>query len=316
MEEINVELDSALKKSIPLPNMLPKRKYYPETDVYFGNMINYLELPNFIEDQYEKEFFSNTHLSNTTSNRKISKLNTIQNINQNQNQEKEIYENYSEIEFYLNSIIDKVVYSKYIILGKQVQLSNIYNLNNSEYLYVKGIKTNEDQLPNYVFGISKIKESLKFESRFESGNLLYAFQLSEHSYQLILHNDSNTYGYNQWFFFKVSSFSKLNSVQFNILNLSQKGSLFSKGMKVSVYSMTKASKDKVGWHRSGFNINFYQNGLYKMTNNRRKNYSSLQFSYSFEYDNDEVYFALNIPFTYSKLCGILRNFEINDKKYK
>ena len=51
-------------------------------------------------------------------------------------------------------------------------------------------------------------ETLIFESRFESGNLLCAFKIEEDNYQLYLQNDTNTTGYIQWFFFRVSNTRK------------------------------------------------------------------------------------------------------------
>lgn len=40
-----------------------------------------------------------------------------------------------------------------------------------------------------------------FDSNFESGNLLYAYRVSNSEYDLILQNDTNTKGYNQWFYY-------------------------------------------------------------------------------------------------------------------
>ena len=44
-------------------------------------------------------------------------------------------------------------------------------------------------------------QTLLFESRFESENLLCTFKIEEKNYQLVLQNDTNTTGYLQWFFF-------------------------------------------------------------------------------------------------------------------
>lgn len=45
--------------------------------------------------------------------------------------------------------------------------------------------------------------SLRFESRFESGNLDCAVQVSENEYDLFMRVDSNTKGHLQWFHFSV-----------------------------------------------------------------------------------------------------------------
>ena len=50
-------------------------------------------------------------------------------------------------------------------------------------------------------------DDLQFESRFESGNLSLAFRslVDPHAYVLLLDNDTNTVGYNKWFYFTVSN---------------------------------------------------------------------------------------------------------------
>lgn len=46
---------------------------------------------------------------------------------------------------------------------------------------------------------------LKFESRFESGNLRTAIQVAEHHYELVLSPDINEHcSHYQWFYFEVS----------------------------------------------------------------------------------------------------------------
>ena len=69
-----------------------------------------------------------------------------------------------------------------------------------------------------------IIDTLIFESKFESGNLQIAY-LTERKdeegsitdidkYQLFLSNDTNTTGYNQWFFFRVSNTKKRKKSKF------------------------------------------------------------------------------------------------------
>ena len=64
-------------------------------------------------------------------------------------------------------------------------------------------------------------QTLLFESRFESENLLCAFKIEEKNYQLVLQNDTNTTGYLQWFFFRVQN-KKKTKINFNIINLLRK----------------------------------------------------------------------------------------------
>ncbi len=62
-------------------------------------------------------------------------------------------------------------------------------------------------------------KTLYSESRFESGNHLTATKMSDTDYHLIIQNDTNTIGYNQWFFFRVKNMRKGVTVRFNILNM-------------------------------------------------------------------------------------------------
>ena len=56
-----------------------------------------------------------------------------------------------------------------------------------------------------------LEDTLIFESKFESGNLQLAYLTDSENYdkyQLFLHNDTNTLGYTQWFFYRVTKNQK------------------------------------------------------------------------------------------------------------
>ena len=307
------------------PDVLPQRKYFPINTPIFGNLTEYVELPDFIENQLLEEPFNKNQFQSktdlTTINKNEIKKNLIISrkrkhlINHKEESNQDVpFENYSEIEFYLNGIIDKIIYAKFPIVAKTIQLNNNINLNSNNFCS-KPEKMEQSQMIDHTFGISKVKSTIQFESRFESGNLFAAYQINDNNYQLVLQNDTNTNGYNQWFFFKVMSNEK-KTINFNIINMSQRYSLFNEGMKICVYSMKKANDEKIGWYRDGNHIKFYQNGLYKFVGERRKNFSSLSFQYSFKNENEEVYFAMNIPFTYTKMSKMLIEYSKDDKKYK
>jgi hypothetical protein len=167
----------------------------------------------------------------------------------------------------------------------------------------------------YYTSIDENDTTLIFESRFESGNLLAAFKISENYYQLVVQNDTNTNGYSQWFFYRVTGGKKGKMVHFNIINLMKEYSLFNKGMKVSIYSEKKAEIENKGWHKGGINIEYYRNSLFKYVREQRRSLSSLNFSYEFEYDNDVVYFANTVPYTYTDLFKELNDLQKNDAKY-
>ena len=210
--------------------------------------------------------------------------------------------------------------------GENNKINSFKNINNDDKL-LKNISSLEINRPKTVFG-DKLKpyyklknkndKTLIFESRFESGNLLCAFKTEdENSYQLYLQNDTNTTGYIQWFFFRVSNTKKGRKVNFNIINNLRKKCIYSKGLKIMTYSTLTASKENIGWHRAGTNVMYYANNLYVFNSNNgtRRNLHSLSFDYEFKYDNDVVYFANCIPYFYSKLMKELNYYELNEEKY-
>jgi hypothetical protein len=69
---------------------------------------------------------------------------------------------------------------------------------------------------------------------------------------LLLENDINTYGYTNWFFFRVKNKIK-DVIQIHIINLIKKAQTFNQGMMISVFSMKK-SKQNMSWHKGGDKI--------------------------------------------------------------
>lgn len=61
---------------------------------------------------------------------------------------------------------------------------------------------------------------LVFDSRFESGNLMAAYESLEHphEYRLLMQNDTNTRGYNQWFYFSVENMRAGHHYTLRIVN--------------------------------------------------------------------------------------------------
>ena len=157
-------------------------------------------------------------------------------------------------------------------------------------------------------------KTLIFESRFESGNLLCAFKTEEENkYILYLQNDTNTTGYIQWFFFRVSNTKKGNKATFTIINMLRKTCVYKKGLKIMVYSKKQAKEENIGWHRDCENVIYYKNNLFTYNDNSKKkrSLSSLTFEYEFKYDNDTVYFANCLPYFYSKLIKEINYYEKN-----
>lgn len=80
----------------------------------------------------------------------------------------------------------------------------------------------------------------KIDADFESGNLCRAYINTEEEkeFYLLIENDLNTYGYNNWFFFRLSNREK-GVRRFTIVNFIKKTSFFNQGMMVSIFSLKK-----------------------------------------------------------------------------
>ena len=162
-------------------------------------------------------------------------------------------------------------------------------------------------------------KTLMFESRFESGNLQLAQKVSESEYNLILQNDINSKGHTQWFYFRVANVRKGQKVKFNFLNMIKSKSLYTDGMKVLYYSEKRQQNLKTkghekGWSRGGEDISYFQNN-YRKENQQLKDqrcYFTFTYTFTFNYEDDVVYFAYSQPYTYSELNNHLD--EISSRK--
>ena len=85
-------------------------------------------------------------------------------------------------------------------------------------------------------------------------------------------------------------------------------------MKVAVYSERLAQDQKIGWHKDGHKIKYYQNGIKKGENAFSQQYYSLTFTYTFQFDQDTVCFAYSVPYSYSDLRNDLFEIESNEAR--
>jgi hypothetical protein len=68
--------------------------------------------------------------------------------------------------------------------------------------------------------------------------------------------------------------------------------MFNYGMKVSIYSDKKAEEENgIGWHRGGTDISYFQNQIRRDGNQFARHYYTATFTYTFEYDEDTVFFS-------------------------
>ena len=263
-------------------NKLPNDSY--NTDLVKSAFEIYKKRTNssgvYIEKNKEKNFFKDYTNNERRGSKNMNNMsnNIIEDNNINNSMNESIKSEESEISE-----------------EKEVQLNTIYG----------------DLLPYY-----KLKDendrTLIFESRFESGNLLCAFKTDEENkYQLYLQNDTNTTGYIQWFFFRVTNTRKGQKVNFNIINMLRPICPYKKGLKIMTYSKLQAQNENIGWHRDCENVMYYTNNLFIYNENSKKKRSlnSLSFDYVFKYDNDKVYFANCLPYFYSKLIDETEQYE-------
>ena len=83
------------------------------------------------------------------------------------------------------------------------------------------------------------------------------------------------------------------------MNFQRKKTKYSLGIKIWYFSHKKKEEKNIGWHHTEEKIEYFPNFLYNFNKGKRNNYYTLSFEYTFEYDNDEVYFANSLPFFYS-----------------
>jgi hypothetical protein len=125
-------------------------------------------------------------------------------------------------------------------------------------------------------------------------------------------NDVNTYGYNNWFFFRCANVGR-GVRRFTLANLAKKTSFFGQGMAISVFSLRRWEREGTGWFKGGERVTF---GSVNFLRSHHDNdlYSCLAFEYDFEED-DEVFFALNQPYTYSRLVRFLQTVREERRRY-
>lgn len=131
------------------------------------------------------------------------------------------------------------------------------------------------------------RNALRFNSKFESGNLNKVIMISENFYVLYLENEPGNPCL-QWYYFEVKN-KRTQNVTFQIANLGKFESLYNEGMK----PLVKSTKEGSQWKRSGSNITYSQN--------KENNSYSLTFNYNFTHTDDTVYFAYSHPYTYADL---------------
>ncbi|XP_072941483.1 cytosolic carboxypeptidase 2 isoform X2 [Epargyreus clarus] len=156
-------------------------------------------------------------------------------------------------------------------------------------------------------------DELKFESRFESGNLAKAIRITSAYYELHLRTDLYTNRHMQWFYFRVTNTKKQTMYRFSIVNLSKAESLYNEGMRPLLYSTKDAQLHSIGWRRCGDNIAYYKNDSTCEEEEQFPSYT-LTFNIEFPHTDDAVYIAHCYPYTYSDLQEYLSRLQAHPVK--
>ena len=302
----------SLRKSlIPPPDPLIERQVIPLNKPKFGKSFQTINLEQF---DYKDNSISENFI--------LTKREKIQ-----------ITEKEFIFDIYINSfkMLQKLVYYKEKFDNNKVTIENILNLREFEnQKKKKKSKKNNKEILSTQELIKKnnfnLEDTLIFESKFESGNLQMVY-LTERKdeensttdidkYQLFLHNDTNTTGYSQWFFFRVSNTKKDKKVNFSIMNLLRKKSKYQNGIKIWYYSKRENIENNRGWHHTNEDVKYYRNYLFRNFKGKRQYYYTLSFDFTFKYDNDYIYFANCIPYTYTDLMKDLNYYtKYENSKY-
>jgi len=141
---------------------------------------------------------------------------------------------------------------------------------------------------------------LRFDSRFESGNLDQVYHLGGNAYHCILEYDKNKTGSCQWFYFKIMGVKADTKYHFYISGFHKNTGVFATGSKVFWYSEKVFMNKGISWNRGGSNYS------YGNTQKRNRKRTTLQFYIKFPYDDDTVYLSYAIPYTYTDLLDNIK----------
>jgi hypothetical protein len=152
------------------------------------------------------------------------------------------------------------------------------------------------------------KHNICFDSEFESGNLSTAVKIRENEFDLFITPDTNTKGHHQWFYFAVRN-NRATTIKLNIVNFTKSTSLHEKGMKICLFSRKFFEESGIEWYRGCENVTYTRNNIPRNSTSKLSYYYTLSFTYSFEYDQDTVFFAYSEPYTYSRCISFINNLQ-------
>ncbi|CAL8293312.1 unnamed protein product, partial [Boreogadus saida] len=149
-------------------------------------------------------------------------------------------------------------------------------------------------------------DTLRFFSKFESGNLRKAVKVRRYEYDLILNADANCSINTQWFYFEVSNMAADIPYRFNVINCEKTNSQFNYGMQPVLYSVREALDGRPHWVRTGTEICYFRNHFCPAQGRRGPTFYTLTFTVTFKHKEDVCYLAYHYPYTYSALQSHLQ----------
>ncbi|XP_061077713.1 cytosolic carboxypeptidase 4 isoform X2 [Conger conger] len=175
----------------------------------------------------------------------------------------------------------------------------------------------EDMIGRVVFDLeeaspqcqSEQPDSLRFYSKFESGNLRKAIQVRRYEYDLVLNADVNCSQHLQWFYFEVSGMQSGVPYRFNVVCCEKANSQFNYGMQPVLYSVREALEGRPQWVRTGTEICYYRNHFCPSRGPKGPAFYTLTFTVTFPHSEDVCYLAYHYPYTYSALQTHLQMLE-------
>lgn len=146
---------------------------------------------------------------------------------------------------------------------------------------------------------------LRFNSRFESGNLAKAYRLDDNVYHLLLEPDQDPTGLCQWFYFGITNVRKDVEYQFYLSGFHKEDNLFGNGATIFYYSEKRALEEDINWTHGGTD---YAYAVTCRTRDHQRR-STLQFRIKFPYDDDLCYICYALPYTYSDLNRAIQHWK-------
>ena len=154
---------------------------------------------------------------------------------------------------------------------------------------------------------SSLKHELevKFDSKFESGNLSAASRISSSEYWLYMREDTNTHGLRQWYYFRIKT-RKPIKLKLRVYKFTKYYSLYRIGMRpyirVTREGQKGAADPNSDWIQGGSKIKYDYDSLQKCF--------YLEFEYEFESQSQNVEFAMLPPYTYTMLKDHLTSLKL------